>query len=220
MPWEEDSYGILKRWVVFRDWVDTYAKRRGLSRLSMLDYGGGTGALVTDPLALLGHTSSAASIVMSPPSRKPVGAFACRICRFAWPTSTCWFAKGPSSTWHEPLSFLRQMSRLVEKKGGSHHHDSERVREHSSGCPRSSGHWTESDSMMSFTRHTGRFGVVLRSGRSGLARRLIRRSPWAFSTWIQSTCNFLRWRNSSPSFQTAGFASRNSKLGRSSAGPI
>lgn len=56
MPWEEDSYGILKRWVVFRDWVDTYAKRRGLSRLRVLDYGCGTGALVTYPLALLGHT--------------------------------------------------------------------------------------------------------------------------------------------------------------------
>jgi 2-polyprenyl-3-methyl-5-hydroxy-6-metoxy-1,4-benzoquinol methylase len=54
--WDEDSYGILKRWVVFRAWVERHAKRRGLSRLSVLDYGCGTGALVTYPLALLGHT--------------------------------------------------------------------------------------------------------------------------------------------------------------------
>lgn len=53
---EEDSYGIRKRWVVFRQWIDMYAKRRGVSRLRMLDYGCGTGALVTYPLALLGHT--------------------------------------------------------------------------------------------------------------------------------------------------------------------
>jgi SAM-dependent methyltransferase len=56
VPWKEDSYGILKRWVVFREWVETYAERRGLSRLRVLDYGCGTGALVTYPLALLGHT--------------------------------------------------------------------------------------------------------------------------------------------------------------------
>jgi SAM-dependent methyltransferase len=53
---KEDSYGVRKRWVVFREWIEKYARRRGLSRLRMLDYGCGTGTLVTYPLALLGHT--------------------------------------------------------------------------------------------------------------------------------------------------------------------
>ncbi len=55
ITWSEDSYGVLKRWVVFRKWVEGYATRRGLSQLRVLDYGCGTGALVSYPLARLGH---------------------------------------------------------------------------------------------------------------------------------------------------------------------
>lgn len=54
-PFKETSYGIVKRTRVIEEWVDRVKKRREKSRLTILDYGCGTGDYITFPLAVAGH---------------------------------------------------------------------------------------------------------------------------------------------------------------------
>ena len=51
----ETQYGIVKRIQVVEEWVRTVRERMGKSRLSILDYGCGTGDHITAPLAHWGN---------------------------------------------------------------------------------------------------------------------------------------------------------------------
>lgn len=53
-PFSETQYGIVKRIQVIEEWVGTVKERMGKSRLSILDYGCGTGDHITMPLARAG----------------------------------------------------------------------------------------------------------------------------------------------------------------------
>jgi SAM-dependent methyltransferase len=52
----ENSYGVAKRLDVITSWLGEIAARLGKTRLDILDYGCGTGDLLTAPLAALGHS--------------------------------------------------------------------------------------------------------------------------------------------------------------------
>jgi glycosyltransferase involved in cell wall biosynthesis/2-polyprenyl-3-methyl-5-hydroxy-6-metoxy-1,4-benzoquinol methylase len=54
-PFPETQYGIVKRMQVIEAWVDQTKERIGRSRLSILDYGCGTGDHITFPLARAAH---------------------------------------------------------------------------------------------------------------------------------------------------------------------
>jgi SAM-dependent methyltransferase len=51
---EEDPYGTLKRLLVFGSWLQAERQRRGSPRLSILDFGCGTGLNLSEPLAAAG----------------------------------------------------------------------------------------------------------------------------------------------------------------------
>jgi len=55
VPFPETQYGIVKRIQVVEEWVRTVRERMGKSRLSILDYGCGTGDHITFPLAHWGN---------------------------------------------------------------------------------------------------------------------------------------------------------------------
>ena len=66
----EDVYGSAKRVRVFREWIETLRTRRGGGPLSVLDFGCGTGAALTVPLAggsdrIHGVDAHAASIALA-----------------------------------------------------------------------------------------------------------------------------------------------------------
>jgi SAM-dependent methyltransferase len=54
-PFQETSYGVVKRLVVVDRWVSETARRLGKPALQILDYGCGTGDHLTAPLAREGH---------------------------------------------------------------------------------------------------------------------------------------------------------------------
>jgi 2-polyprenyl-3-methyl-5-hydroxy-6-metoxy-1,4-benzoquinol methylase len=54
-PFAETSYGVVKRLEVVKAWVADASRRLGKSRLTILDYGCGTGDQLTAPLAAAGH---------------------------------------------------------------------------------------------------------------------------------------------------------------------
>lgn len=51
----EDSYGTLKRLHVLSGWLEEFRTKKGLSALSVLDFGCGTGAWLAVPLACRGY---------------------------------------------------------------------------------------------------------------------------------------------------------------------
>jgi 2-polyprenyl-3-methyl-5-hydroxy-6-metoxy-1,4-benzoquinol methylase len=54
-PFAETSYGIVKRVQVIGEWIGQVRRQTGRSRLTILDFGCGTGDHLTFPLARLGH---------------------------------------------------------------------------------------------------------------------------------------------------------------------
>lgn len=54
-PFPETSYGVVKRLETAQRWVEETARRLGQQKLSILDYGCGTGDQLTAPLARAGH---------------------------------------------------------------------------------------------------------------------------------------------------------------------
>ena len=50
----ETAYGIVKRFSVFRGWIDDFKKERSGAEIRVLDYGCGTGAHLTIPLGATG----------------------------------------------------------------------------------------------------------------------------------------------------------------------
>jgi SAM-dependent methyltransferase len=54
-PFAETSYGVVKRLDVVKAWVADASRNLGKSRLTILDYGCGTGDQLTAPLAAAGH---------------------------------------------------------------------------------------------------------------------------------------------------------------------
>ena len=124
----ETSYGIVKRLDTIERWASFVAKWRGTTDvLSILDFGCGTGNHVTYPLACLGHR--VLGVDYHAPSIEEAGR------RFSLPNLSFRVAdidllvrEGASfdlivcsevlEHLHEPLPFLRQVSRMVEKNGG------------------------------------------------------------------------------------------------------
>jgi 2-polyprenyl-3-methyl-5-hydroxy-6-metoxy-1,4-benzoquinol methylase len=52
----ETAYGIAKRFVVFRQWIDDYKNQHHRAKINVLDYGCGTGEHLTVPLGKAGDT--------------------------------------------------------------------------------------------------------------------------------------------------------------------
>lgn len=123
----ETPYGIVKRLRAIERWAALVGKWRGTHVLSILDFGCGTGDHVTYPLACLGHR--VLGVDYHAASIEEAGR------RFSLPNLSFRVAdidllvrEGARfdliicsevlEHLHEPLPFLRQVRRMVEKNGG------------------------------------------------------------------------------------------------------